>query len=242
MVSKVHKVTLDNQVLLEAEVPKVQAVNPVLPGLSVLKALTDLLVLLVKMVCQVLPVLKVIKVHEVLTDPMALLVLQVTTDDQVLLAFVRPKLELLVLKVCKVTMVNPVHLVSQADKVQLVIEALQVLKALLETLESEELVVDEVTMVLEVLKVLLVILALTVFPVDQAKTVLPDLMVPCKVTSLFDTAKKELFLFAQMAPANCGTATLCYTLKETSLSTLKISAEPVLVCDNLAPCHSCFAA
>lgn len=167
---------------------------------------------------------------------------QVTTVDQVLLVSAKLKSEAPVHKVYKATMVKLVHLASQAELVQSEIEELQVLLALLETQVSEVFVVDEELAVLEVLKAPLVTQVQTVFPADQAKMVLPVPTVLCKARSLSDTVKNELFQFAQMVPANCGTATPCFTPKVTNSSTLKISAEPVLVCDNLAPCHSCFAA
>ena len=114
--------------------------------------------------------------------------------------------------------------------------------AQLATQVSEVLVVDEVTTVHEGLKDLLVMPVPMVFQDDQVKMVLQDLMVLCRVISLSDIVKKELFQFALKVPANCGTVTLCFTLKATNSSTLKILDELVLVCDNSAPCHSCSAA
>jgi hypothetical protein len=121
-------------------------------------------------------------------------------------------------------------------------EVLLVPLAQLATQVSEVLVVEEVTTVHEVQKDLLVMPVLMVFQDDQVKMVRQDPTVLCRVISLSDTVKKELSQSAPKVPANYGTVTPCSTPKATNLSTLKISAELVLVCDNSVPCHSCSAA
>lgn len=138
-------------------------------------------------------------------------------------------------------MENQVLPVCQDELVLEENKVLQVLMVPLVTQVSEELVDDEVTMVLEVQKVPRVTPVPMVFQDEPVKMELQDPTVLTKAISLFDTVKNELFQLVQTILTNCGMVTHCSILKVMNWSILKISAELVLVYDNLAPCHSCSA-